>query len=767
MSTTSPSAFLRPEASPLGYKNLSKHQKLAFEWLANRLTEAAGDLPSQVIPSRTSVITLDHRRKTRVGLLSGGRGVGKTSVLLSLVDATINSTRIDDDPDLARKIDALRPRLVWLPHLDMSPLPALASLFSAILVRLDAAAKRLLQVSPDANTDRNVLDTPDAYDGPLAKLKRLQTSVAVSWEGNLKERAGHMDVNAFAAEVWRTESIRLDLNERVAEVLDALAAKAGGNPLFVLPIDDFDLNPRRCLELLELLRTISVPRLFFVVLGDAAVAEMVCGLQIAGDLAGVSGNATEQEFLPIHPQEVQALAANVAGNVLRKLLPPMQRFHLDELKVEEALKVRPVGSKENEKSIGDWLKEYDIPLDRIPVQDRLRFRAEMDTNKNSLNLYSFLFAKGWKVIPSTESRPFYSAQKFLELPFRHLVDLWFTLSLKRGTDAETADRTKRLRDAIHSFTRDVLAADSSLSPEARRRLTAAFDLEPDAGWAFSPKPFKLTPARYPYPIEDTRDLPEVKISRTIRAHGSMGWEFRDDPKENLTQPLFLSPATTSLMIFYTDLVALTRGEPNPLFDSAAVAWYFAAIRYTHNGKDFPYMSWPFPPVYTFWEADLFTDGWYQLFRLIEAEWKSVGESSDVVSYLVFQWINLGTALLAGEAPKVIDGFPTVPLKGDWDDLARRMDALCANSQNRPLTGRVRRWVADVASLLNNDVLLSNDEARSAFQNNNALKTYCNKHSKRFMEIKQSILLSRWYNVHPDELNLFYTDYRLIPEWWKL
>ena len=59
------------------------------------------------------------------------------------------------------------------------------------------------------------------------------------------------------------------------------------NPLFVLPVDDFDLNPVRCLELLRLLRSIAVPRLFTLILGDIDQAEEVLQLKMTGDFAGI------------------------------------------------------------------------------------------------------------------------------------------------------------------------------------------------------------------------------------------------------------------------------------------------------------------------------------------------------------------------------------------------------------------------------------------------------------------------------------------------
>jgi hypothetical protein len=46
----------------------------------------------------------------------------------------------------------------------------------------------------------------------------------------------------------RTERARLSLHNNLETVLDRLARSASRSPLFILPIDHFDLNPPACLE---------------------------------------------------------------------------------------------------------------------------------------------------------------------------------------------------------------------------------------------------------------------------------------------------------------------------------------------------------------------------------------------------------------------------------------------------------------------------------------------------------------------------------------
>src|SRR5262245_39881816 len=126
----------------------------------------------------------------------------------------------------------------------------------------------------------------------------------------------------------RTERARLSLYENLSEVLDRLARYESGNPLFILPIDDFDLNPPVCLGLLQLLRMISVPRLFTFVLGDVDMAEVVLNLKLSSALAEVAAGATSKDLLSILPTEAATMAGEIAAQSLRKLIPPAQRLLL-------------------------------------------------------------------------------------------------------------------------------------------------------------------------------------------------------------------------------------------------------------------------------------------------------------------------------------------------------------------------------------------------------------------------------------------------------
>jgi hypothetical protein len=783
---------LRPEALPLPYHTLFAVQKEAYRLLAGRLARAVTEVPRPGAARPPAPgFNLDIDRKSRVAVVSGERGTGKTSAVLSLIHDVLTRKGPDFGKEeagdklardaLRKDVEALFGRVVWLDMLDMSPLPASANLFSAILVRLEEAAARLLPQALAEERPRSYLDAPDRYDSPLEKLRRLQTDVAVSWEGNLRERSGALEASAFAAEVRRVEHVRLKLNARLTEVLDGLTAEVGRRPggepdvLFVLPVDDFDLNPPRCLELLEMLRTLSVPRLFYVVLGDVDVAETMCGLQLAADVARVAGQAPQAEFLPFHRWDVQAIVANVGGNVIRKLLPPNQRVYLAALQVEQALQLRPPGKQPPDPSVADWLKRVPFDFPCLGAQVRRRFpQANPD---HPVMLHDFLFAAS----STPTGEPFYYARRFLQMPLRQLVDFWLTLEKTVKSPDPQADILEAFRRGLHHFCRDIFHAEESLPPEARLLFRAGFNLEPDTSWAMSLAPFQVVPVMGPARVEvpcrpgqpgtppagaGPPNPPPEPLTWTVRAQSTAGWEFRNTRASGEPQRPFLAPSTVGLLVFYTDLVTLARGdgEPNTLFTMTKTVYRLAATKYQFQGKRLPWLSWPFPPVLTFWEADKFLDAWAKVVRRLDSESRTGNVSPDLIPALVYHWTDAGVAVLRGQQPKPITDPFSVPAQ-EWKALRADVEALAVEASQAPrLRASVQRWVAAVLSLLNPDVLGGDDTARKEFRLSHTLKPLCQQQGKRFAEWKQGYLQK--VNALAGIDQQFWARVGQFPTWWQ-
>jgi len=215
----------------------------------------------------------------------------------------------------------------------MEPLPASTNLLAAILARINRASHPH-RSTPSAYADsrdrpqppRLIDSTPDYQDAMLA-LQELETNVCLAWDGNVAGRAGSTDPDTYAVEVMRAEMARLGLNVNVNRVLDLLATRVFDrgvirDPIFILAIDDFDLNPTRSLELIRLLRAVSTPRLFTISLGGLRVAEAVFSLRVSGTLAATASPAANGRLLSLQANEVRSIASELASHSLRKMIPP-------------------------------------------------------------------------------------------------------------------------------------------------------------------------------------------------------------------------------------------------------------------------------------------------------------------------------------------------------------------------------------------------------------------------------------------------------------
>jgi hypothetical protein len=322
-----------------------------------------------------------------MAFLHGERGTGKSSVLLSLVHACMSA----ETPDchVAGLEDLRRKRVVFLEPIDMArfPGPADANLLAAVLARVEDAVQPFqfaatTERGGDAGREpRAMLGTcPEGRD-PFLRLQRLQTTVATAWDGNLPDRGGQLDPDDYAVEVRRAERERMSFSFKLSGAIEALAAlvpcTAPPGPLFVVSLDDVDLNPLRCLEALKLLHLLSVPRVFTVVLGNLDMVEIALNLKHSGDFSALVGHRARLNVISTLVSDVATRVGQLSADTMRKLLPPTQRIHLRPMTRADALNFRPIGME------GDQVLRLHALLECCPAEidpgDRSRM-AERDVD---------------------------------------------------------------------------------------------------------------------------------------------------------------------------------------------------------------------------------------------------------------------------------------------------------------------------------------------------------------------------------------------------
>jgi hypothetical protein len=226
---------------------------------------------------------LDLIRPSNVVLIDGERGSGKTETLLTLLrfwdaafhpkDESLQTFR--SSVDAAVKREALPAIGVPVPVLDMQPLPSGTSLLMQLATRLYRLVEH--QVAPD-NAKTKTPPSVDSADTGQALHTAWQRLVraAASAESEGKASRNLTPEDLADALEWREResgSLREAWREFASQVVKQDIRKRGyqgtpdGKPCVIVSIDDADMNPSRCVELLELVRSLWHPRVVFLLTG--------------------------------------------------------------------------------------------------------------------------------------------------------------------------------------------------------------------------------------------------------------------------------------------------------------------------------------------------------------------------------------------------------------------------------------------------------------------------------------------------------------------
>ena len=369
------SARLRPEASPIDWSYLNESQKEAFRRVLYMLDEAAAAVSdnSEKRRSWASELIQPHRSKLSA-FISGARGSGKTSVMLSLMDAITSDKIIPYDgvrTDMFKNaLKKARERIVWLEPIDLEPLPNPFSLVPSILDRVMQAVERARSLKGQAPLRCDA----ELYDHDLLiQYQQIYREATLAWDSNIRERKSQLDPLAYANEMQATNLARLSLSQRIDHLLAEIGEKCFDpcgiyNPIFVVSIDDFDLHPAASLNILRMLRMLTSPRLFFLMLGDIQILEVMSDLAVSSEINTIIAKDTAIDTLGIQPEQIARLGGSISRNGLRKLLPAEQRFHLANPSMTEGLLYRPplklFAEDNSEKAYGLTIAElcYNIPF---------------------------------------------------------------------------------------------------------------------------------------------------------------------------------------------------------------------------------------------------------------------------------------------------------------------------------------------------------------------------------------------------------------------
>jgi hypothetical protein len=273
-----PSGFTKPgkDTTPLIPIQLSDDEVRIILEIEMRLSEMrVAQLPADMSKDVLHYLAKADSRDSRVLLLDGGRGTGKTSLLLTLVDRW----RLGQITDEQRKriADAYKGRnsqlesipnyLKVLPILDFDPLPPGVPLLAGIVQAWRPLAKDFDYLSGKLD------DCDDSSETLMDLWHRLFQFAAVGWSnisGNKSLIEQILDRQEQVQDWQRFRDQWQNFVNKVFEVGTCIAGphKLRANSVFVIMIDDVDLQVERIRELLPALRMLYHPRVAFIIAAD-------------------------------------------------------------------------------------------------------------------------------------------------------------------------------------------------------------------------------------------------------------------------------------------------------------------------------------------------------------------------------------------------------------------------------------------------------------------------------------------------------------------
>ncbi len=634
---------LRPEARPVPFGDLDVQQRDAFLEMVDLLFGAAESVtttgPGNLGPAGAAG---GSHLPTRSLLVDGGRGTGKTTLLLTLAEA------LKADPygvapgerfDLARlpewaaqRLRALRNRLFWLETLDMEPLSDDVNLLGAMLARLEEA---LGGPALDEPASASLLSSGTDYQEAARALARLQTSVTRAFPGRAGSRADSSDPDTYAVTSRGEERDRLHLGRSFRAVLSQVSMALHGRrhlhtPVFVLPVDDLDLNVGKSLALLRLLRVVQSPHLVVIMAADLRLLSSILRLQYQGELAQIAGPVG----LTANDRQ---LAHDLAADVLRKHLPSAQRVRLAAADPAWALDYRPHPGAAR---LRDLLGKISLPTDHACLTLDSRFWPRDDAPTEGTRPDPGRASAGAPLPADRRIRANvdgYSWPEALRVPTRRVVDFYLRCHCGQRQQPGTPSG-----DALRRYSRDRLEEWRKGLPPGRDETDFAVRADTD------------------------RPPPQVSSFPRVVSRSWTGWAVDNDKVP-------LPSAESAALVGCYELAG-------PWDRPWLLKPYLPPLRESHlpvpSGGEPLVLGWPWVSHSTFWGYERAV----KWLRKAESTW--AGQPY----HLFGAWIAVMTAQLfdvTADQDRLLDE-PARPVAEDWPGLRTRLDEL-------PDTDPAREW----------------------------------------------------------------------------
>jgi hypothetical protein len=326
------------DTSPLTPAQLSNSEWECIREIEQRLSEAKET-------STTSTRVLDEalqspyarvqERYRRVLLLDGGRGTGKTSMLQTLVKRWHVAAGIDQGNDALADQSPKNVRVIRI--LDFDPLPLGMPLLAGIVQALLPTA---IKYDPRETIEEGRSD--DDQDTLEDLWHRLFRVAALGWSA-IPNRSGLIEQVLDREEQVRDWQAFADHWQSFVEKLLDRGKRIPGperlpkDVVYVIMIDDVDLQVARVRELLPALRILYHPNVFFLVAADQSHLIDMLKLEFFGQQNELARYRNAQNETAINLAVADRWASDLADSAFRKVFPKRNCWKLERLSSLEFL----------------------------------------------------------------------------------------------------------------------------------------------------------------------------------------------------------------------------------------------------------------------------------------------------------------------------------------------------------------------------------------------------------------------------------------------
>lgn len=621
-------------------------------------------------------------------LVTGLRGTGKTTVLLSARDAVCKCGEFFKETDYGKarrekleqnkkkkqqedkqknRTEASAKKLencvVWIPVLDLEPLPAKTNLLATTLTWVSNALDTSHHECNDTAEGTAHLTSPFEEDAGSARqlLGRLINDATLMWED-----ISEPDTRNKANRQINAADIYADFRRRFEKAMEKLGKELGQRRgcradglSIVLSIDNIDRSTEHLYSMVKLAQMVSCRHLRLVMAGDREDFDTFLERAYWKELIriGQEGAATMLKASEFGEDEAFVMARRQAATTSHRLLPPGHRIEIGFLTPWETLAFYPpryLGGGEKTETIEYLLTNIFIPINRRQrkLLTQTEWNGEIETTRNDqrwkdrwhefdeqktgrgiislLDLFCLPSEKNQTVVPPEVAPDMLPAgvRYGLSLPARTVLDLWLLANWVLN-GPPSGDKDFKAEEIARTMLRSAITESTISSRVGRLLLDRIIRLSTDGGTELyfdemklyysmlMTDIFKSRPVIENGPVEENSPYPSWSVWSQLYVKDFAGLrvklrsrknKYDDNPNDKGSdQKGDELPALVGawLSILY-DIVILAETSVGSMIVNYDPSVDFPVVEVTHwiaiQSSDFEQVSikWPMPGWNTFW-----------------------------------------------------------------------------------------------------------------------------------------------------------------------